>query len=227
MPPISPGSAARFDFKASPLGSNAPSDDGTRGGGKVVRWCAIVLSAASLAACAQSPTASKRSGIFSPTRQAAFENSRPVWFAPGSRLASAPTARAPASGDATRGAHTYSQGLASFYTEGTQTANGERFDTNAMTAAHRTLPFGTQLRVTSVTTGRSVTVRINDRGPFIKGRVVDLSLSAAKALGMVNAGVANVKLDIVRLPKRRVRNVPTQTGLIVPAKRAPSLPRGV
>jgi len=227
MPPLSRGTAARVDAKAGAIWSNPPSDCRGRGGGNIVRWFAIVLSAASLAACAQSPTASKRSGIFSPTRQAGLENSRPVWFAPGSRLASAPASHAPASGDGASGAHTYSQGVASFYTEGTQTANGERFDTNAMTAAHRSLPFGTQLRVTSVSTGRSVTVRVNDRGPFIKGRVVDLSLSAAKALGMVNAGVANVKLDVVRLPKRRVRNGPSQTGLIVPAKRATSLPRGV
>jgi rare lipoprotein A len=89
-------------------------------------------------------------------------------------------------------------GVASFYTEGTQTANGESFDTLKLTAAHRTLPFGTRLRVTNVATGRSVTVRVNDRGPFVSGRVVDVTYAAAEALGMVRPGVAKVKIDILR-----------------------------
>jgi len=91
-----------------------------------------------------------------------------------------------------------SQGLASFYTEGTRTANGERFNTYELTAAHPTLPFGTRLRVTNVATGRSVTVRINDRGPYVPGRIVDVSYSAAESLGMVGQGIAKVKLDVVR-----------------------------
>jgi rare lipoprotein A len=91
-----------------------------------------------------------------------------------------------------------SQGLASYYTEGTETASGEKFDTHELTAAHPTLPFGTHLRVTNVTTGRSVMVRVNDRGPYVAGRVVDVSYSAAEALGMVGQGVAKVKLDVVR-----------------------------
>ena len=90
-----------------------------------------------------------------------------------------------------------SHGIASFYTEGTQTANGERFDTHELTAAHPTLPFGTRLRVTNVVTGRSMTVRVNDRGPFVRGRVVEVSYSAAKTLGMVRGGIAKVKLDVV------------------------------
>jgi rare lipoprotein A len=89
-------------------------------------------------------------------------------------------------------------GLASFYTEGAETANGERFNTYDLTAAHLSLPFDTRLRVTSVATGRSVIVRINDRGPFLSERVVDVSYSAAEALGMVEEGIAQVKLDIVR-----------------------------
>jgi len=91
-----------------------------------------------------------------------------------------------------------SQGLASFYSEGTRTASGEKFDASQLTAAHPTLPFGTRLRVTNVATGRSVTVRVNDRGPYVPGRVVDVSYSAADALGMVGRGVANVKLDVVQ-----------------------------
>ena len=90
-----------------------------------------------------------------------------------------------------------SNGVASFYTEGTKTANGEKFDTHELTAAHRTLPFGTRLRVTNVATGKSVTVRVNDRGPFIPGRVVDVSYAAAETLGMVDGGIAKVKLDVV------------------------------
>jgi rare lipoprotein A len=92
---------------------------------------------------------------------------------------------------------TASHGVASYYTEGTKTASGERFNTLDMTAAHPTLPFGTKLRVTNVASGRSVMVRVNDRGPFVHGRVVDVSYSAADALGMVGKGVANVKLDVV------------------------------
>ena len=78
------------------------------------------------------------------------------------------------------------------------TASGEKFDTNELTAAHATLPFGTKLRVTNTHSGRSVTVRVNDRGPYVPGRVVDVSYSAAEALGMVNKGVAPVKLDVVQ-----------------------------
>jgi rare lipoprotein A len=89
-------------------------------------------------------------------------------------------------------------GLASFYShQSARTASGENFNPAELTAAHRTLPFGTRVRVTNVATGQSVTVRINDRGPFIAGRVVDVSHSAAEALGMVNRGVAKVKVDVV------------------------------
>ncbi len=91
-----------------------------------------------------------------------------------------------------------SQGLASFYTEGTLTASGEKFDTHELTAAHPTLPFGTRLRVTDITTGRSVTVRVNDRGPYVPGRIVDVSYSAAASLGMLGRGLAKVKLDVIR-----------------------------
>jgi len=95
-------------------------------------------------------------------------------------------------------AATAAQGIASFYTEGTKTANGEKFNTHDLTAAHPTLPFGTRLRVTNVSTGQAVTVRVNDRGPYVQGRIVDVSYSAADALGMVGKGLANVKLDVVQ-----------------------------
>jgi len=89
-------------------------------------------------------------------------------------------------------------GLASFYRRGAKTANGEPFDPSQLTAAHRTLPFGTKLRVTNLTTGKSVLVRVNDRGPYVAGRVVDLSYSAAESLGMIEQGVAKVHLAVVQ-----------------------------
>ncbi|TMJ01609.1 MAG: septal ring lytic transglycosylase RlpA family protein [Alphaproteobacteria bacterium] len=89
-------------------------------------------------------------------------------------------------------------GVASFYKYESKTANGEQFNPGALTAAHRTLPFGTRLRVTNLATGQSVTVRVNDRGPFIPGRVVDVSHSAAEALGMIDRGIAKVKLEVER-----------------------------
>jgi len=76
--------------------------------------------------------------------------------------------------------------------QGKRTANGERFNTHALTAAHRSLPFGSRVRVTNARTGRSVVVRINDRGPFAGGRVIDLSKAAAQAVGI--SGVGRVKL---------------------------------
>ena len=91
-------------------------------------------------------------------------------------------------------------GLASFYGydfAGKPTASGERFNPGAMTAASLSLPFGTLVRVTNRHNGRSVVVRINDRGPYVGGRVIDLSLAAAGAIGMVGAGVAAVDIQIV------------------------------
>src|ERR1700683_4581858 len=74
--------------------------------------------------------------------------------------------------------------LASFYSHGGRTASGEKFDPHDLTAAHRTLPFGTRIRVTNLSTGRSVTVRVNDRGPYVRGRTIDVSSSAAQMLGI-------------------------------------------
>lgn len=91
------------------------------------------------------------------------------------------------------------EGVASFYSEGQRLASGGRFNPNAMTAAHRSLPFGTKVQVTDKHTGRKVTVTINDRGPFKKGRVIDLSRAAARALGMGHRGVSRVHVAV--LPK--------------------------
>lgn len=83
-------------------------------------------------------------------------------------------------------------GNASWYALYSQTASGERMNPAELTAAHRTLPFGTKLKVTNQKNGKSVVVRINDRGPFIKGRVIDLSKGAAKQLGFISTGVTNI-----------------------------------
>jgi len=107
------------------------------------------------------------------------------------------------SGAAEAGPHKKSvsmAGQASWYGSqhhGRRTASGERFNMNAMTAAHRSLPFGTKVRVTNRRNGKSVVVRINDRGPFAGGRVIDLSRSAASAIGMLGSGVAPVTLSVV------------------------------
>jgi rare lipoprotein A len=200
MPPISIGFESSIDIRAGAPRFGAPSFFPERERRNLVRWLTVAVSSLSLAACAQSPMAGKRAAALTPTRQMAVEHDRSPLFLPDKVATSFPVLGLP---PPDTGAQIRSNGLASFYTEGQQTANGERFDPYAMTAAHRTLPFGTQLRVTNVSTGRSVTVRVNDRGPYIKGRVVDLSYSAAMALGMVHSGVANVKLDVVRLASPR------------------------
>ncbi|GEN22371.1 septal ring lytic transglycosylase RlpA family protein [Halomonas cupida] len=89
------------------------------------------------------------------------------------------------------------EGRASYYADrfqGRTTASGDTFDQRALTAAHRSLPFGTKVLVTREDTGESVEVEINDRGPFVKGRIIDLSKGAARELGMLNRGVAPVRL---------------------------------
>ena len=92
------------------------------------------------------------------------------------------------------------EGLASWYGgkfQGRKTASGEIFDANLFTAAHRTLPFGTLVRVTNLDTGQETVVRINDRGPFVAGRIIDLSRAAAAAIGMAGAGVARVRVEVL------------------------------
>ena len=94
-------------------------------------------------------------------------------------------------------------GEASYYGtefEGRKTASGERYHADVLTAAHRTLPFGTRVRITNLDNDRAVEVRINDRGPHRKGRIVDLSRSAARAIGMLGAGIAQVRLEVLELP---------------------------
>jgi rare lipoprotein A len=87
--------------------------------------------------------------------------------------------------------------MASYYWQDQRLASGGRFNANAMTAAHRTLPFGTRVRVTHAANGRSVVVRINDRGPYTAGRIIDLSKAAASVIGMTARGVANIRLTVL------------------------------
>jgi rare lipoprotein A len=92
------------------------------------------------------------------------------------------------------------QGTASYYGSelaGNRTASGERFNPHDLTAAHRTLPLGTRLRVTNVANGRSVIVRVNDRGPFVGKRLIDVSLGAAREIQMIRSGTAQVRLELV------------------------------
>jgi len=185
------------DFKAKRIRLYGPLVSAV-GARNVVQLFAVVLGAASLAACAQSSVVSKKSELLATSRQAAPEDNRRTSLVTNRRVAVTRKHTPFASKKNAAETEVASHGLASFYTEGTQTASGERFDTNELTAAHPTLPFGTQLRVTNVATGRSVTVRVNDRGPFVPGRVVDVSHSAAETLGMVDGGIAKVKLDVVQ-----------------------------
>jgi rare lipoprotein A len=158
------------------------------GGRKAVQFFFIALTAVTLAACAQSPTnktaslAAKPQALLGPNLTASPLTNRRASLATNKRPAGTP-------------GETF--GIASFYTEGSQTASGEKFDGHQLTAAHPTLPFGTRVRITNVTNGRSVTVRINDRGPFVPGRVVDVSYFAAESLGMTEQGIAKVKLEVV------------------------------
>jgi rare lipoprotein A len=97
----------------------------------------------------------------------------------------------------------YEVGIASWYGpgfDGNLTANGEVYDMNGISAAHKTLPFGTVVRVVEFSTGKSIIVRINDRGPFIEGRIIDLSKGAAKELGIIDKGITKVGLRILRWP---------------------------
>jgi rare lipoprotein A len=96
------------------------------------------------------------------------------------------------------------KGKASYYGakfHGRQTANGEVYNMYALTAAHKSLPFGTRIIVTNLQNHKTVTVKINDRGPFIDGRILDLSYQAAKEISMLNEGVADITIKIIRLGK--------------------------
>lgn len=97
-------------------------------------------------------------------------------------------------------------GIASYYHDslhGNRTASGQIYDKRKMSAAHKTLPLGSQVRVTDTRTGKSIVVRVNDRGPFVKGRIIDLSRQAAKELGIVRRGVTPVRVEVLSVKGRR------------------------
>lgn len=99
-------------------------------------------------------------------------------------------------------------GMASYYHDrfhGRKTASGAAYNKNALSAAHKSLPLGTEVRVTDVRSGKSVVVTVNDRGPFVKGRVIDLSRAAAKEIGLTKRGLAKVKLEVLHVPGRQNR----------------------
>ena len=105
------------------------------------------------------------------------------------------------------------KGLASWYADahhGRPTASGELFDQHALTAAHRSLPFGTIVRVTNLRNGKTVDVRVNDRGPFIAGRIIDLSRAAARAIGSIGHGIVPVRLEIVPSGSPKLRATPVR-----------------
>ncbi|NEX20332.1 septal ring lytic transglycosylase RlpA family protein [Thiorhodococcus mannitoliphagus] len=96
------------------------------------------------------------------------------------------------------------KGVASYYHDslnGNKTASGQIYNKNRLSAAHKTLPLGTKVRVTDTKTGRSIVVKVNDRGPFVKGRIIDLSKAAARKLGIVKRGVAKVEVKVLSTPK--------------------------
>ena len=154
---------------------------------------AIVLTAVMLAACAQSSIITDKSAL-APGRQASMESQTRASLVGNRHVAVAAKGHAPSATDEhARETRDASHGIASFYGNESQTASGERFDAHELTAAHRTLPFGTRVRVTNHSNGRSVVVTINDRGPFVRGRIIDVTPAAAHALGM--SGLAPVTVE--------------------------------
>jgi rare lipoprotein A len=162
--------------------------------GRLVQLFGVPLAVATLTACTQAPVNTSRSEMAAARAQTTLlttKNRNHVAFRTRMR---APDAGVPRDAAVATEAKV---GLASFYSEGSRTASGERLNPSDLTAAHPSLPFGTRVRVTSVDTGRSVIVRVNDRGPFVRGRVLDVSYSAARQLDMTKQGVAKVKFEVV------------------------------
>ena len=174
--------AAGAAFVSTAVGSNDPGLDESEFG-RQDRLETVVMDWRRFPSVGLATLASVRGPVSSPSAEA--------WSDPDG-LASAPRAV-----DIVR-IKNKGTGLASFYSTGVKTANGERFDPGQLTAAHRTLPFGTRLQVTNMQTGKSVMVRVNDRGPYIDGRELDLSRYAAESLGIVDQGVVNVHMAIVQ-----------------------------
>ena len=164
------------------------------------RWTSGVLGLALLSACAPHPVYRTGQPANSATRSrpesASSQISRPPAPALSQRAATHPVDPAEISIE-----NAYQVGTASYYGKkfhGRKTANGETFNMYKLTAAHRVLPLGTVIRVTDLRSGRWVEVRVNDRGPFVEGRILDLSFAAALELEMVAAGTAKVMIEVVQ-----------------------------
>jgi rare lipoprotein A len=161
---------------------------------KALRLVAVAFATVALAACAQSSLMTDKAGSLVSNRQASLESRTKVSSVSNRRVAFfAHRHASPASREKAPEPQTTSHGIASSYAEDSETASGERFDAGELTAAHRTLPFGTRVRVTNHSNGRSVVVTINDRGPFVHGRIIDVTPAAAHVLGM--SGLAPVTVE--------------------------------
>jgi rare lipoprotein A len=170
------------------------------------RWCLAmaVVMATLLGGCASAPSSNPAAPIYTRPSSATTPPSASAATEPGDKNAT-PSLTTPQSTASNPSSESESatgwqeSGIASWYGpgfHGKRTASGERFNTNELTAAHKTLPFGTRVRVKSLTNGKEVVVRINDRGPFVKGRIIDLSQAAAQALGL--SGIKQVTLERLR-----------------------------
>lgn len=149
----------------------------------------LVASAASVVACL-APGCSSGSGVAGGSKQVVTKGAKTGKKADSGKTGGSSTAKV-------------EKGKASYYADkfhGRATASGQKYDKRKMTAAHKTLPFGTVVRVTNTATGKSVDVTVNDRGPFAKGRIVDVSRAAAEKLGMIQAGVIDCTLKIIKEP---------------------------
>jgi rare lipoprotein A len=162
---------------------------------KAYRLFAVALTAVTLAACAQSSVITNRS-VLAPSRQASLESHTNTSFVGNRHVAVAAKGHAPsATNKHAKDAEDASYGLASTYGNDSQTASGERFNPDELTAAHRTLPFGTRVRVTNHSNGRSVVVTINDRGPFVRGRIIDVTPAGAQALALSGLALVTVERE--------------------------------
>ena len=180
------------------IGANCPLPNGPKVSSANIRkvcWLfALALTMGTLAECTQYSSISDKSGSLVPSRRASQETYHKPSFVSDGHLNFVTNRHAPsASPERARETQDTSYGLASYYEHDSETASGERFDARELTAAHPTLPFGTRVRVTNHSNGRSVVVTINDRGPFVRGRIIDVTPAAAHALGI--SGLAPVTVE--------------------------------
>ena len=180
--------------------SYPPEDGGRYSGGSMAFRAAVLIIAviALFVGCSPAPRYTTDPTARPSGRRAARPPAGPSVSVPGSRPG-VKDAEVPPPPPGTK-----LRGIASYYADefhNRKTANGETFNMHGLTCAHKTLPFNTWLEVRNLANNRTVVVRVNDRGPFVEGRIIDLSLGAAKAIGMVITGVQEVEIEILRLPE--------------------------